>query len=228
MQSFREGEISLKSYQNLVMLQNLYRLKALGFEYTELVSINEKSSDPLASDLESLHVSISSCHLCDLSKSRKQSMSGYGNKDADLMIVDSVVSGSEDESASYYAGRAGSSLRKMVENVLELSIEDVYYTHAIKCKPSGSNKPSESEYNSCKPYLLRQIELIKPKVIMVLGEDAYDLFSHTKEEFRQVRGHIIDFKEYKLVPIYHPQFLLRNPSLKIETLNDLKIIKSLL
>ncbi|MDD2357962.1 MAG: uracil-DNA glycosylase [Thiovulaceae bacterium] len=218
----------MKSYQNLVMLQNLYRLKALGFEYTELMNINEKSSDSLADDLDSLHASIVSCHLCDLSKSRKQSMYGYGNKNAQLMIVDSVVSASEDESASYYAGRAGNSLSKMVENVLELSIEDVYYTHAIKCKPLGSNKPSESEYNSCKPYLFKQIELIKPKIIMVLGEDAYNLFSQTKEEFNQVRGHIIDFKEYIVVPIYHPQFLLRNPSLKIETLNDLKIIKSLL
>lgn len=218
----------MKSYQNLVMLQNLYRLKALGFEYTELMNINEKSLDSLADDLESLHVSITSCHLCDLSKSRKQSMCGYGNKDAKLMIVDSVVSASEDESSSYYAGRAGNSLRKMVENVLELSIEDVYYTHASKCKPLGSNKPSESEYSSCKPYLFKQIELIKPKIIMVLGEDAYNLFSQTKEEFNQVRGHIIDLKEYIVVPIYHPQFLLRNPSLKIETFNDLKIIKSLL
>jgi DNA polymerase len=63
---------------------------------------------------------------------------------------------------------------------------------------------------------------------MVLGEDAYNLFSQTKEEFNQVRGHIIDLKEYIVVPIYHPQFLLRNPSFKIETFNDLKIIKSLL
>lgn len=218
----------MKSYQNLVILQNLYRLKALGFEYTELLNINEKTPDALSDNLEGLHVSISSCHLCDLSKSRKQSMSGYGNKDAALMIVDAVVSGSEDESGSYYAGRAGNSLRKMVENVLKLSVEDVFYTHAIKCKPLESNKPSESEYTSCKPYLLRQIELIQPKVIMVLGEDTYNLFSQTKEEFAQVRGHILDFKAYKLVPIYHPQFLLRNPSLKIETLNDLKIIKSLL
>ena len=210
------------------MLQNLYRLKALGFEYTELANVNEKTLDTLPNDLNSLHVSVTSCHLCDLSKSRKQSMSGYGNEEASLMIIDSVVSGNEDESSSYYAGRAGSSLRKMVENVLELSIEDVYYTHAVKCKPLNSNKPSESEYNSCKPYLFKQIELIKPKVIMVLGEDAYNLFSQTKEEFNQVRGHIVDLKDYKIVPLYHPQFLLRNPSLKKETLHDLKIIKSLL
>lgn len=218
----------MKSYQNLVMLQNLYRLKSLGFEYTELVSINQKNLDILPNDLNSLHVSISSCHLCDLSKSRKQSMSGYGNDNADLMIVDSIVSGSDDDMSTYYTGRAGSSLRKMIENVLELSIDDVFLTHAVKCKPLGSNKPSDSELNSCKPYLYRQIEIIKPKVIVTLGEETYNVFSQTKEEFNSVRGHIIDFKEYKLVPIYHPQFLLRNPSLKKDTLNDLKIIKSLL
>ena len=210
------------------MLQNLYRLKSLGFEYTDLVSVNQKNLDILPNDINSLHVSISSCHLCDLSKSRKQGMSGYGNADADLMIVDSIVSSSEDDSSSYYAGRAGASLRKMVENVLELSIDDVFLTHAVKCKPLGSNKPSESEFNSCKPYLYKQIEIIQPKVIVTLGEEAYNIFSQTKEEFNSVRGHIIDLKDYKLVPIYHPQFLLRNPSLKKDTLNDLKIIKSLL
>ncbi|WP_345980939.1 uracil-DNA glycosylase [Sulfurimonas sp. HSL3-2] len=210
------------------MLQNLYRLKSLGFEYTDLVSVNQKNLDILPNDINSLHRVISSCHLCDLSKSRKQSMSGYGSGNADLMIVDSIVSSSEDDSASYYAGRAGTSLRKMIENVLELSIDDVFLTHAVKCKPLGSNKPSESELNSCKPYLYKQIEIVQPKVIVTLGEEAYNIFSQTKEEFNSVRGHIIDLKDYKLVPIYHPQFLLRNPSLKKDTLNDLKIIKSLL
>ncbi len=210
------------------MLQNLYRLKSLGFEYTDPVSVNQKNLDILPNDINSLHASIFSCHLCDLSKSRKQSMSGYGNADADVMIVDSMVSSSDDDLASYYTGRAGSSLQKMIENVLELSIEDVFLTHAVKCKPLGANKPSESEFNSCKPYLYKQIELVKPRIIVTLGEEAYNIFSQTKEEFNSVRGHIIDLKDYKLVPIYHPQFLLRNPSLKKETLNDLKIIKSLL
>lgn len=211
-----------------MLLQNLYRLQSLGFEYTELISINEKELDTLPNDMQSLHRSIQKCHLCDLSKSRRQSMSGYGSHTAELMIVDSVVSSSEDESASYYAGRAGTSLKKMVENVLELSTSDVFLTHAVKCKPLDSNRPSESEYKSCEPYLYKQIELIRPKVIVTLGEDAYNIFSRTKEEFKSVRGHIIDFKDFKLVPIHHPQFLLRNPSLKKETLNDLKVIKSLL
>lgn len=211
-----------------MILQNLYRLKALGFEYAEFFSINEKNSDLLPNNLEQLHTNIQTCHLCDLCKSRKQSMSGYGNPNASVMIIDSVVSNSEDTTSSYYEGRAGNSLKKMVENVLELHVNDVYYTHAVKCKPFGSNKPSESEYDTCKSYLFKQIELIRPKVIIALGEDVYNLFSQTKEEFNSVRGHIVDFKEYKLVPIHNPQFLLRNPSLKRETMNDLIMIKSLL
>ena len=196
--------------------------------YTDFFNINEKGLDQLPDTLEQLSVSIHSCHLCDLSKSRKQSMSGYGNFNASLMIIDSVVSLNDDQTANYYEGRVGVSLKKMIENVLELHVDDVFYTHAVKCRPFGSNKPSESEYDTCKTYLFKQIELIKPKVIMALGEDVYNLFSQTKEEFNNVRGHIVDFQEYKLVPLYHPQFLLRNPSLKRETMNDLMVVKSLL
>ena len=218
----------MKSFQNLIILQNLYRLRSLGFFYTDLVSINQKTQDTLANDLDSLHVSISSCHLCDLSKSRKQSMSGFGNPNAQLMIVDSYVSDSDDEAGNYFTGRAGDSLRKMIENVLGLNINEIYLTHAVKCKPLGANKPSDSEYNSCNPYLFKQIALIKPKVIVTLGEDAYNCFAQIKEDFNKVRGDVVDLKEYLLVPIHHPQFLLRNPSLKGETLNDLIKIKSLL
>lgn len=222
------GSVALKSHQNLMVLQNLYRLKALGFEYTDFIVINEKTSDQLPNTLEELQNTISSCHLCDLSKSRKQSMCGYGNKMATVMIIDSVVSNNEDETGHYYEGRTGDSLQKMIKNVLHLDVDDVYYTHAVKCKPFGTNKPSESEYTTCKDYLFKQIELVKPKVIIVLGEDVYNLFMETKEEFNSVRGHIIDFKDYKLIPIHHPQFLLRNPSFKRETMNDLIMIRNLL
>ena len=116
----------------------------------------------------------------------------------------------------------------MIENVLNLSIDDVYFTHAIKCKTLNSNTPSSSEFNSCKPYLFSQIEFIKPKVIVTLGSDAYYKVTDEDNNFEDVRGHVINFKKYKLIPIYHPQFLLRNPELKKTTLNDLKTIKSCL
>ena len=218
----------MKSYQNLVLLQNLYRLKALGFEYTDPFSVNIDDSHIEPKSVEDLAKNISTCHLCDLSKSRRQAMSGLGNPNANLMIVDFSVSLSEDSTNSYYSGRSGESLKKMVENVLELRVEDIYFTHAVKCKPLSSNVPSSSEWNSCKSYLFSQIEFVKPDVIVTLGPDAYAKVTGEDDNFESVRGHVIDFKKYKLIPIYDPQYLLRNPEKKKTTLNDLKTIKSCL
>jgi len=155
-------------------------------------------------------------------------MSGYGNQNADLMIIDYDISQTQDATNSYYSGRSGETLKKMIENVLHLNVEDVYLTHAIKCKPLKSNKPSPSEWNSCKAYLFSQIEFIQPKVVVTLGNEAYNCVTEDNDNFDNVRGHVIDFKKYKLVPIYHPQYLLRNPELKKITMNDLKTIKSCL
>jgi len=218
----------LKSYQNLVLLQNLYRLKALGFQYIDSFSVNITDIHSKPESLEDLQKNIQTCHLCDLSKSRKQVMSGFGDSNARLMIIDFSVSLNEDSTNNYYSGRSGESLKKMVENVLLLRVEDIYLTHAVKCKPLNANKPSSSEWNSCKSYLFSQIEFINPSVIVTLGKDAYAKLTGDKENFESVRGHVIDLKKYKLIPIYHPQHLLRNPQLKKMTLNDLKTIKSCL
>lgn len=211
------------------MLQNLYRLKALGFTYSDPFVTNRPTAAlELPDDLFQLQEMISQCYLCDLSKSRQQSMSGLGNPNADLMIIDAYVSISEDSENSFYVGKSGESLVKMIENVLRVKKEDVFITHAVKCKPLGTNTPSKSEFNSCKPYLYKQIELVKPKVVMALGEEAYKLLSGDDTPFEQVRGQKINVGDYTIIPIYHPQFLLRNPSMKGDTLNDLKTIKSCL
>ena len=218
----------MKSFQNLVLLQNLYRLKALGFEYSDPFFVNEKSADNIPLNLKELAQNISTCHLCDLSKSRTQSMSGYGNENADLMIIDFSVSMSDDTLNAYYSGRSGETLTNMIERVLEMRIDDVYFTHAIKCKTLNSNTPSLSEWDSCKSYLFSQIEFVKPKIVVTLGEESYYKVTGERDNFNNVRGHVIDFKKYKLIPIYHPQYLLRNPELKKITMNDLKTIKSCL
>jgi len=218
----------LKSYQNLVLLQNLYRLKAMGYEYIDPFSINEKKSYDNPNSSEELGHNIATCHLCDLSKSRTQSMSGFGSLSADLMVVDYSVSQAQDSTNGYYVGRSGETLKNMIENVLNVSVNDVYMTHVVKCKPLKSNRPSPSECNSCKTYMFAQMEFIKPKVVVALGEDAYIQITGDEGNFENVRGHVIDFKEYKLIPIYHPQHLLRNPDLKRIAMNDLKTIKSVL
>jgi len=201
----------------------------MGFSYIDHFDINETTEIQKTDSFESLSKTIQNCHLCDLSKSRKQSMIGYGNPHADLLIVDDFVSQSQDSANSYYAGRSGEILKKMIENVLELDIHDIYLTHTVKCKPLQSNIPSQSEWDSCKSYLFTQLQFIKPKIIVTLGVNAYiNLTNDTIKNFEDVRGHVIDFKNYKLIPIYHPQFLLRNPELKKITFNDLNTIKSCL
>ncbi len=217
---------SLRSFQNLLILQNLYRLRALGFCFSDPIALNHKNSTMLPNNITHLNEIISACHLCDLSKSRTQSMFGYGNYNAELMIVDAYVSSSENEQNAYYTGRSGTSLKNMVEKVLMMNIDDVYITHAVKCKPLGSYEPSISEFDSCKAYLFKQIELIQPKVLVALGEKTYRLITDDTTPFEQVRGEKINFSSFSLVPIYHPTFLLRNPSLKRETMNDLNKIKS--
>ena len=211
------------------MLQNLYRLKALGFSYSDPFVTNKPTlMQELPNDLMQLQEIITECYLCDLSKSRQQSMPGSGNINASLMIVDAYVSVSDDATNSYYTGKSGESLLKMIENVIGLRREDVFLTHAVKCKPLGTNTPSKSECSSCKPFLYKQLEQISPKVVMALGPDAYRLLSGDDTPFEQVRGQKIKLDNYTVIPIYHPHFLLRNPSLKTDTLTDLKTIKSCL
>ena len=220
----------MESFQNLVLLKSLYRYRALGINYIEPMSINQVdiTTLSLAKNINALHAQMSQCHLCDLSKSRKQVMMGYGSDSADLMIIDGSPSMAEDEANNYFSSRSGQSLLKMIENVLGLSVDEIYLTHALKCRPAHHQEVLSSELQSCKPYLKQQIELIKPKVIIALGEDAYRYISDDNRDFNKVRGEKISYEKSVLVPIYHPAYLLRNPSLKKETFNDLKTIKGLI
>lgn len=221
----------MQSYQNLELLKSLYRYKALGYSYMDPTSVNndeEPFSLTLPSDLASLHKQMSQCHLCDLSKSRQRVLTGFGNPQADIMFIDGSPSMIEDESGDNFSGRSGASLKKMIENVLGLSVNNVYITHVLKCKPSHQHNILDSELSSCKPYLFKQIELIKPKVIVTLGELAYTTLINDAGSFESVRGEKIPYEGKIIVPIYHPSHLLRNPSLKKCTMGDLVNIKGLL
>lgn len=155
-------------------------------------------------------------------------MHGYGDSSADLMLLDFRVSSHEDDTNSYYCAKSGEILSNMLQNVLKLQKNEVYFTHIVKCKPLNANTPSSSEIESCRSYLNAQIEFVKPKVIVTLGEEAYCHFTGERDNFQTVRGHVIDFKTYKLIPIFHPQFLLRNPESKKIAMGDLQTIKSCL
>jgi len=195
------------------------------------VSVNEDEQcfdTSLPSDLNALHSQMSQCHLCDLSKHRQRVLTGFGNINAKIMFIDAFPSMVEDESGDSFSGRSGSSLEKMITKVLGLSLNDVYLTHVLKCRPSHQHTILESELSSCKPYLFKQIELINPKIIVTLGELAYNSLVKGENSFEQARGQKIPYEGKILVPLYHPSHLLRNPSLKKCTMDDLINIKQYL
>ena len=203
----------------------------MGFSYIDPISVNADQNSVdlnLPSNLSALHSQMAQCHLCDLSKHRQKVLTGQGNPHARVMIIDGFPSMVEDESANSFTGRSGSSLEKMITHVLQLSLDDIYLSHVLKCRPSHNHTILDSELSSCKPYIHKQIELVNPEIIITLGELAYNSLIKDNNSFENARGQKIPYEDKILVPLYHPSHLLRNPSLKKCTMDDLINIKGLL
>ncbi len=219
----------MKNLKNALLLKQLYLLKQLGYNYTSVTAFKEDEPDlTLPNTLEKLRKQSLECHLCDLSKSRTQVVFGEGNEDAEIMFVGEAPGMSEDSSGKPFIGKSGDMLTKMIENVLLIPRTETYITNIVKCRPANNAEPSPSEAHSCHPYLLKQIELIKPKIIVALGATAYHYLSGDDSPISKVRGNIQEQHRYKLMPTYHPSYLLRNPSAKKDVLEDLKIVKGLM
>nr|WP_200764154.1 uracil-DNA glycosylase [Nitrosophilus alvini] len=188
----------------------------------------EKNRLNLPNNLEELRKIVMSCHLCRLSKTRKNVVFGEGNPNADLMFVGEGPGATEDETGRPFVGRAGQLLTKMIENVLEIKREDVYIANIVKCRPPNNRVPTEEEAQTCKPFLLKQIEIISPKIIVALGATSYRYLTGDNTPISRIRGETVKFGKIVLIPTYHPSFLLRNPSKKKEVYLDLLKIKRLL
>ena len=125
-------------------------------------------------------------------------------------------------------GRSGELLTKMIENVLHLKRDDVYITNIVKCRPPNNRIPTPTEAHTCHPYLLKQIEIIKPKLIVTLGATAYHYLTGEETSISKIRGTLHRQNGYTLIPTYHPSYLLRNPSAKKEVFEDLLKVKELM
>ena len=219
----------MKNLKNALLLKQLYQLKQLGYAYTSKTIFKEDEPDlTLPNTLDTLQKQALECHLCELSKSRTKVVFGEGNVTADLMIVGDAPSASDDSAAKVFTGRSGELLSKMLENVLGLSRNDVYMTNILKCKALDTQSPSPSFAHTCHPYLLKQIALIQPKIIIAFGELAYQYLTGDDGLMEEIHGTVYEKEGYKVIPTYHPSYLLRNPSAKKEVFEDLKKVKSLL
>jgi len=219
----------MKNLHNALKLKQLYMLKQLGYSYTDTVpSELEAESIDLPDSITKLAEAVRTCHLCELSKSRQKTVFGEGNENADILFVGEGPGATEDSTGRPFGGRAGEVLTKMIENVLHLPRTEVYITNIVKCRPPGNRVPTESEALSCRPFLQKQIALIKPRIIVSLGATAYHYLTNDNSPISRVRGTIIQGDGYQIIPTFHPSYLLRNPSAKKEAFADLLKVKALL
>ncbi|MGM0518424.1 MAG: uracil-DNA glycosylase [Campylobacterota bacterium] len=210
------------------LLKHLYFLKSIGYKFHEPLNLlaNDTNNLKLPNDIFSLKNSVSNCYLCELSKTRKKTVFGEGNINSNIMFISDCPGSLEDETGRVFVGRSGELLTKMIENVLNIKREDTYYANILKCKP-GENI-NESCLNLCKAYLLKQIELVRPKIIVTLGQVAYQHLTNDDTSLSKIRGQSINYKDIVLFPTFHPSFLLRNPSSKKDAYVDMLKIKYLM
>ena len=192
---------------------------------SEMVRVFTSSGEAL----ESLRVEIGpDCHRCKLhTLGRKQVVFGVGNPDADLMFVGEAPGGDEDIQGEPFVGRAGQLLTKIIE-AIGMKRSDVYIANVIKCRPPGNRNPEPDEVERCEPFLFRQIDMVKPKVIVALGKFAAQSLLKTSDPITRLRGREYRFRSATLIPTFHPAYLLRNPSSKRDVWEDMKKVRALL
>ena len=181
------------------------------------------NSDP-ATALRLIREDLGDCTRCRLHKQgRKQIVFGVGNPNADLMFIGEAPGADEDEQGEPFVGRSGQLLTNMIK-AMGLRREDVYIANIIKCRPPGNRTPERDECDTCSPFLMRQIEAIKPKALVALGAVAAKSLLAINAPMSELRGRWYDFRGTKLAVTYHPAFLLRDPRQKKETWKDLQMV----
>ena len=178
--------------------------------------------------LPAIREEIGDCTRCKLHRlGRRQIVFGVGNPNATLMFAGEAPGRDEDVQGIPFVGRAGQLLTKMIE-AIGMTRDEVYIANVIKCRPPENRNPEPDEVAACEPFLFRQVECIKPKVIVALGTFAAQTLLKTTDPISRLRGRVFDYGGARLIPTFHPAYLLRSPERKRDAWEDLKLAKSLL
>lgn len=177
--------------------------------------------------LEAIREDIGDCQRCRLHEKRKTIVFGEGNPQARLVFVGEGPGAEEDNSGRPFVGRAGQLLDKIII-AIGFKREDVYIANIVKCRPPGNRTPERDEVETCEPFLLRQLALIRPEVIVALGSPAFQCLLRTRESITRARGEWRDWNGIKVMPTFHPAFLLRSPDKKREVWEDMKKVRDYL
>jgi uracil-DNA glycosylase family 4 len=167
------------------------------------------------------------CRRCTLCEKRTQVVNSVGNPNADLMFVGEAPGADEDAKGEPFVGRAGQLLNKIIE-AIGMKREDVFIGNINRCRPPQNRQPLPAEAMVCKPFLIREIAIVRPKVIVVLGNTACQNLLETKAGITKLRGEFQDYYGVKVMPTFHPAYLLRDPSKKRETWEDMKKVRDYL
>ena len=171
-------------------------------------------------DWPTLERTVAGCTRCGLHATRTQTVFGVGHREAKWMFIGEAPGADEDRQGEPFVGRAGQLLNAMIE-AIGLRREDVYIANVLKCRPPGNRDPQPNEVDSCEPYLMRQIELIRPRLIVALGRHAAHSLLKTEAPLARLRGQRLAYRGTPLVVTFHPAYLLRNPIDKRRAWDDL-------
>jgi DNA polymerase len=189
------------------------------------VAVHRSAADALAAIKADIGPDCSRCKLHALG--RKQVVFGVGNPQARLMFVGEAPGADEDVQGVPFVGRAGQLLTKIIE-AIDLKREDVYIANVIKCRPPQNRNPEQDEVETCEAFLFQQIDVIKPKVVVALGTFAARALLRTLDPISRLRGRVYEYRGSRLIPTFHPAYLLRNPASKREVWEDMKLVRELL
>ena len=179
-----------------------------------------------SSTIADLNSAICNCMKCSLGATRTKFVFGVGNPDADLVLVGEAPGADEDRQGEPFVGRAGQLLNKILE-AINFKREDVYICNILKCRPPNNRDPQPEEVAQCEPYLWKQLELLRPKLILCLGRVAAQVLLKTNESLTSLRGRVHDYRGIRLMVTYHPAALLRNPNWKRPTWEDVQKVRSM-
>jgi uracil-DNA glycosylase len=177
--------------------------------------------------LDQIWTEIGDCTRCGLCEGRTQVVNTHGNRKARLMFVGEAPGADEDAQGKPFVGRAGQLLTKMIE-AMGVKRDDVIIGNVNRCRPPGNRQPTLEEAAICRPFLFREIASIQPEIIVVMGNTALRNLLEVREGITRVRGIFRDFRGIKVMPTFHPAYLLRDPSKKRETWEDLKMVRDYL
>ena len=171
--------------------------------------------------LEAIRADLGNCTRCNLCEERKNIVFGVGNPNADLVIVGEAPGRDEDQKGEPFVGRAGQLLNRMLE-AIGLSREEVYICIVIKCRPPKNRNPMPDEVESCEPFLIRQLQSLRPRLILAMGKFAAQTLLATDERISNLRGRFQEYQGTPVMPTFHPAYLLRNSSQKRVVWEDLQ------